>query len=75
MLHSRRFEGLFEDILIIIFSLSKAVVCNYLYHSKFIQGNLTIFELNFKINRVAGEIGILVLLVTSGMIKTNFEII
>lgn len=61
--------------MIIIFSLSKAVVCNYLYD--FIQGNLMIFELNFKINRVAGEryIGILVLLVTSGMIKTNFEII
>lgn len=36
-----------------------------------------IFELNFKINRVAEEryIGILVLLVTSGMIKTNFKII
>lgn len=61
--------------MIIIFSLSKAVVCNYLYHSKFIQGNFMIFELNFKINRVAGEIGILVLLATSGMIKTNFEII
>lgn len=63
--------------MIIIFSLSKAVVCNYLYDSKFIQENLMIFELNFKINRVAGEryIGILVLLVTSGMIKTNFEII